>query len=222
MTASARRSSLPKRSRTAEHLQSLRHLNRQPGPLARHVEVDTETPQAMARAGFIGCEGRNFADARALELAANILTSRLVKRIREDESLVYSISAFSAPAWIYTDAGQFSSGAPCDPANAARVVEEIHQMFQDMADKGPTAEELENAKKQIDNHLETGMGEPTYWWSILRAHDLQGRNLDEEKNARKLIAQYTVEQVQAAFKKYYTPARQLRVTAAPIKPKPPA
>jgi zinc protease len=214
--------SLPKRGRSAAYLDSLRHLNRQAGPLARQVEVETETPQAVARAGFIGCEGRNRADARALEVAANILTSRLVKRIREDESLVYSISAFSAPAWIYADAGQFSSGAPCDPANAARVVEEIHQMFQAMADKGPTAEELDNAKKQIDNHLETAMREPTYWAGILRAHDLQGRNLDDEKNARKLIAQYTVEQVQAVFKKYYTPARQLRVIATPVKPKPPA
>jgi zinc protease len=214
--------SLPKRSRNADHLKALRNLNRQTGPLARQVEVDTETPQAVARAGFIGCEGRNTSDRRALELAANILTSRLVKRIREDESLVYSISASSAPAWVYVDAGQFSSGAPCNPANAPKVAEEIHEMFQAMADKGPTAEELENAKKQIDNHLETGMREPYYWEGILRAHDLQGRNLSEEKDARKLIAQYTVEQVQAAFKKYYVPARQLRVIATPAKPKPPA
>jgi zinc protease len=214
--------SLPARARSADNLKPLRKLNRQPGPLARQVEVDTETPQAVARAGFVGCEGRNTADVRALELAANILTSRLVKRIREDESLVYSISAFSSPAWVYSDAGQFSSGAPCSPANAPRVVEEIHQMFQEMADKGPTAEELENAKKQIDNHLETGMREPTYWAGILRALDLQGHNLADERDARKIVGQYTVEQIQAAFKKYYVPARQLRVIATPANQKPPA
>ena len=45
--------SLPKRSRTAPQLASLRHLHRQPGPLARTVEVETQTPQAVARAGFI-------------------------------------------------------------------------------------------------------------------------------------------------------------------------
>jgi zinc protease len=212
--------SLPKRARGAEHLQSLRHLKRQPGPLTRHVEVATQTPQAMARAGFMACEGRNRSDSRALEIAANILTSRLVKRIREDESIVYSISASSAPSWIYADSGQFSSGAPCDPANADRVVAEIFEMFQEMADKGPTAEELENAKKQLDNHLETGMREPTYWWSILRNHDLQGRDLNEEKNARKIIAQFTAQQVQDAFKKYYLPARQISVTATPAKPAP--
>ena len=93
-------------------------------------------------------------------------------------------------------------------------------MFQEMADKGPTAEELENAKKQLDNHLETGMREPSYWWSILRNHDLQGRDLNEEKNARKIIAQFTAQQVQDAFKKYYLPARQISVTATPAKPAP--
>ena len=93
-------------------------------------------------------------------------------------------------------------------------------MFQEMADKGPTAEELENAKKQLDNHLETGMREPTYWWNILRNHDLQGRDLNEEKNARKIIAQFTAQQVQDAFKKYYVPARQISVTATPAKPTP--
>jgi zinc protease len=210
--------SLPKRPRGAEHLQSLRHLKRQPGPLTRHVEVATQTPQAFARAGFMACEGRNRNDSRALEIAANILTSRLVKRIREDESLVYSISASSMPSWIYADSGQFSSGAPCDPVNADRVVAEILQMFQEMADKGPTAEELENAKKQLDNHLETGMREPTYWWNILRNHDLQERDLNEEKNARKIIAQFTAQQVQDVFKKYYVPARQISVTATPAKP----
>jgi predicted Zn-dependent peptidase len=212
--------SLQKRSRNAPYLQDLRHLSRKTGPLTKQVEVDTQTPQAVARAGFIGSEGRNTSDSRAMELAANILTSRLVKKIREDESLVYSIHVSSVPSWIYSDSGQFFSGAPCDPANASRVVDEIHQSFQDLADKGPTAEELENAKKQIDNHLETGMREPTYWWAILRAHDLQGRDLNEEKNARVLYGKYTAEEIQKVFKKYYTPARQIRVIATPAKPKP--
>ena len=212
--------SLPTRSRSADDLLKLRHLHRLPGPLSRRVEVATVTPQAIAIAGFASTDGRNADDSRALALAANILTSKLIKRIREDLSLVYSISAINTPAWIFQDGGRFGSGAPCDPANADKVVDEIMKMFKEFADAGPTDEDLANGKKQIANHLDESMREPSYWWSILSSYDLQGRNLDEEKRVKEAFAALTKERVQQVFQKYFTPARTYQVIAVPVKPKP--
>ncbi len=212
--------SLPKRNRSADNLQKLRLLHRLPGPLSRHVEVSTVTPQAIAIAGFASSDGRNTADSRALALAANILTSKLIKRVREDLSLVYSISANNTPAWIYQDGGRFGSGAPCDPSNASKVVDEIMKMFKEFAAAGPTDEELANGKKQIANHLDESMREPSYWWGILSSYDLQGHNLEEEKRVKEAFAALTKEQVQQVFQKYFTPTRTYEVIAVPVKPKP--
>ena len=207
--------SLPRRDRGAEHLNKLRRLARPTGPLSRHVDVETMTPQGMTIAGFIGCEGRNPLDRRGLTLASNILSSRLIKRVREELAWVYSIRANSSPSWIYEDAGRFMAGAPCDPGNAAKVADEIHRHFQEFADRGPTEEEVANAKKQIANNLDTEMKEPRYWWDVLRHYDLHRRNLEEAKVEREAFERFTAPQVQAVFKKYYTPTRKFQVTATP-------
>ncbi len=209
--------SLPQRERSAGHLDKLRNFARPAGPLARHIDVDTVTPKAMAIAGFFGCEGKRNTDRRGLQLAANILTSRLVKKIREEMSIVYSIRCSSRPAWVYRDAGRFMAGATCDPANAHTVVEEVHKVFKEFAEKGPTPQELENAKKQIANNLDTSMREPSYWWNVLRHHDLHRRNLNEQKDEKQAFERLTAQQVQQAFSRYYTPGREFRVTAVPAK-----
>lgn len=211
--------SLDKRERTNPKLDALRKSSRAPS-LERNVTVDTVTPQAVAFAGFVASEGKNTKDSRALDLASLIVSSRLVKQVREELAIVYSIGANNSPSWIYDDAGRFLSGAPCDPTNAVRVVSEVHKIFKDFADKGPTAEELANAKKQMANNLDTGMREPTYWWSILRNYDLRKRDLAIEKTVKEDYQAFTAEQLQASFKKYYTPDRIFKVTAAPAHPAP--
>mgnify|MGYP005839878843 CR=1 FL=1 len=210
--------SLPKRSRSADHLDGLRRLARGKGPLARHIEVETVTPTAVAYAGFAGCEGRNADDRRALQVAASILTSRLIKRVREDLSLVYSISAESAPSWIYRDAGRFQAGARCKPGNMQTVAEEIHRAFTDFADAGPTADEMEAARRQILNRLDTGMKEPAYWFALLSHLDLRKRSLDEPKTEKAAYTAMTPEQVRAAFRRYFVPERSFVVTAQPRTP----
>ena len=126
--------SLSKRPRKAEHLKVLRQSPRPAGPLSRRVEVATVTPQAVALTGFGGAEGRNTKDARAMGIAANVLTSRLRQRLREDHSIVYSVSAQHAPAWVYADSSQFQTGAPCAPENADKVIAEANKIFAEFAE----------------------------------------------------------------------------------------
>lgn len=207
--------SLPKRERQAKHLDKLRKLARSTGPLQRDVAIDTMNPQAMAITGCFGLEGRNYADRRAMELAEHVLTSRLVKRIREDLSLVYSIRANSSPSWVYADSGQFGAGAPCDPANVQKVIEEVRKIYADFVANGATPEEIENARKQVANNLDTDMREPGYWLDVLETLDLHSRDLQEEKNEKEAYAKISGEQIVGAFKKYYDPTRQFAVTVVP-------
>ncbi|HYE32665.1 MAG TPA: pitrilysin family protein [Methylomirabilota bacterium] len=211
--------SLPERPRKSDSLNSLRRLKPAQGELAKKVTVETMTPQAMVLAGFKGSEAKNIRDSRALQLAANILTSRLIKRVREELAIVYSISASSQPSWVYQDAGRVSSGAPCDPQNADKVVEEVHKVFRDFGEKGPTADELANAKKQIANNLDTSLREPSYWWSVLRNLDLRGRSLEAEKTIREDYEKFSASEIQEVFKKYYTPERIYKISAVPVEPK---
>lgn len=207
--------SLPARPQSAERLDPLRRVKRGAGPFDRHMEVPSITPQGMAMAGFLAADGKHAEERRALELAAQVVSTRLVQEIREDRGQVYSIRASYRPAWAYEDSAQFSAGAPCDPEEAQVVAAAIHKLFAGFAELGPTDGELENAKKQIANNLDTEMQEPAYWLRVLQHHDLHHRDLAEEKAEKGAFERLTAEEVRGVFAKYYTPARRYTVTAVP-------
>ncbi|HRX85669.1 MAG TPA: insulinase family protein [Phycisphaerae bacterium] len=212
--------SLPKRERSASNLASLRKVNRPEGPIVDKVTVQTVTPKAMTIAGFVGCNEREVYDVRALELASEILSSRLIEQIREKMSLVYSLNAGNRPSVAYDDAGTFGTMAPCEPSKAAQVVTEIKKIYDAFAKDGPTDEELANAKKQIANNLDEEMREPSHWLRVLRDLDYHARSLEDEKQEPTAYEKYSPDDVKKVFLKYYKPERTFEITAGPAPEKP--
>ena len=211
--------SLSKRARSASYLDALRKTSRSTGPWQRHVNIETITPQGMAVAGFATCQGQNTVDRRALDVASQVIDNQITKRIREELALAYSPMGMHRPAWIYEDSGTLMGIAQCNPENAEKTATELLKLFDEFAQNGPNQEELGNAKKQIDNDLDTEMQEPTYWWRILSHYDLHHRSLTEEAGEREAIAKLTADQVRTAFRKYFLPTRQFEITCVPVPPK---
>ena len=90
--------SLPSRPRVSPTTYaSLRELDRPTGPLMMRREVPIQTPMAIVQQGFFGPDWTDFEDRRLLQLAGRILTTRMIKSLREEEQLVYSIATRSAP-----------------------------------------------------------------------------------------------------------------------------
>ncbi|TWT45553.1 Peptidase M16 inactive domain protein [Phycisphaerae bacterium RAS1] len=214
--------SLPRRPKFAETLDPLRVVKRRPGPIDVKASVETKSDKAMVISGFIGADARQVDDDRALQLASNILSSRLIKRVREELALVYSLSASNRAATVYRDMGTFLTGAACAPGKAAQVAEEIEKIYAAFAESGPTDEELANAKKQILNNLDTQTKEPGYWLGVLATLDLHNRKLDDEKRDKAAFESATAEQLKRVFNKYYKPERTFRVIAAPAASESPA
>lgn len=212
--------SLPARERSAEKLASLRKINRPEGPVVKTTQVKTVTPKAMTIAGFVGCHEREVYDVRALEIASEILSSRLIDTIREKMSLVYSLRAGNSPGVAYEDTGTFATMAPCEPAKAAQVVAEIKKIYDAFAADGPTETEMANAKKQIANNLDEEMREPGYWLGVLRDLDYHARSLKDEKEEMTAYEPYKAEDVVKVFRKYYTPQRSFEITATPAPAEP--
>ena len=207
--------SLPERSRDVKRLESLRKITPATGPVSRRIEIETITPQGMGIYGFVPCDGRNIADVRALQLAAQTLDTRVIKHIREELGMVYSIQVQCQPMQSFHDTGVFASGAPCDPGKADELIVEVKQMFADFAANGPTEEELAEAKKQILSDLDEDLKEPRYWSDALRYLHVRGYELDRYKGIEDAYQAFTCEQVRDVFAKYCVPARQFDVTVVP-------
>lgn len=210
---------LPTRERVSPSLFSdLRHLQRPSGARVIQRSIETETPQAFVYSGFYGADDTNLPDTRALNIATMILSTRMVREIREDEQLVYSISAGARSGTTYPGFGMISAASPTDPEKVDRLVEKIGSMYAALAEKGVTAEELEVAKKQIANTLDTQMQDPDYWMSRLLEMTFYDRNLDSVVEAPEAYQAITADQVREVFARYYFPEQSVVVIVLPETP----
>ena len=198
-----------------ETYSALRTLKRPAGPRVFEKTLDTPTKQAFVLSGFYGADQTNREDARALGMAARILSTRMVTEVREKEQLVYSIGASSRGATTFPGFGVFSASAPTQPAKTQLLVDKLAAMYAEFAKNGPTEEELDIAKKQMANTFEEQLKEPAYWSGRIDQMTYQGTNLDDVVKEPEAYQSMTAKQVKDVFAKYYAPANAIVVVVKP-------
>lgn len=207
---------LPPRERVStETYAALRTLKRPTGPRVFEKTLATETPQAQVLSGFYGADTTNVPDVRALSMASRVISTRMVKEIREEAQLVYSIGASSAPATTFPGFGMFSASAPTDPSKVPALVDKIASMYETFAKEGPTDEELNVAKKQMANTFEEQMRTPTFWAGRLQEMTFRGTNLDDVVAMPEAYQSMTAQQVKDTFNKYYSKDNSIVVIVKP-------
>jgi zinc protease len=207
--------SLPKRQSNTLRLDTLRKLKRGPGPYAKNTKFESVTPKAMVLAGFVSCNDRDVLDRRLLALVARVLSDRMIQRIREEERLVYGIGCENQPAEAVPGMGLMYAAAPTDPENGEKLAEMILNMMKEFAKDGPTDEELQTAKKQIANTLDTSMKEPSFWAQTLDDLEYRGKPLAEIKELPGVYQTYTAKQLQDVVKKYMKDETIVRLVVIP-------
>lgn len=211
--------SLASRARVSPDVHaSLRTLERPASPRTIMHPVVTATPVAAVRVQFYGPDSTNVEDTRAMQVAAQLITSRMIKRIREELQLVYSISAGSSPATMYPGFGTFSAGSSTQPGKTDALRDEILAMFKSFAENGPTQEELDVAKRQFANTLDESMREPSFWTSRLSMLTFGEVSLDDVLAAPEAYQAFTPEQIKETFAKYYNKGAPGVVITLPMAP----
>jgi zinc protease len=193
----------------------LRKLKRPTGARMVQKVVDTPTQQAFVLSGFYGADESNRPDTRALSMASRILSTRMIKEVREDGQLVYSIGASSRAATTYPGFGVFSASAPTDPAKADALVKKLSEMYEKFATEGPSDDEVALAKKQYAVTYADQVKEPGFWSGRLTQFMFRGNSLDELVNEPKEYEKLTAKQVKDTFAKYYGKDNTIVVVVKP-------
>jgi len=192
-----------------------RHIGRPEGPRVVIREVETQTPVAIALAGSYGVPMSEVRDRRVLNIAAQIMTTRLIARVREAEQQVYSISAQSAPGVEFPELGLFFAASATGPGNGERLTGVIHEMFAELAEKGPSADEVETARAQVLNTLDEQIKQPGYWSARLSGLQYRGASLDDVIEAEAQYKSFNEGDVQEVFGRYYREDSQITVIVQP-------
>ena len=208
--------SLPPRERISDAtLDELRTITHPKGPLEAASYIETSTPVALAITGSFGPDASNVRDTRLISFATQILTTRMIKEIRENEQLVYSISAQSQPSTVYADMGMIFAAGPCNPGNETRLADKIDEMFTEFAENGPSGEEVEVARGQIFNKIKEDTEQPGWWTGQMNDATYRGASLDDLANIEDAYGSFTADDIRDAFARYYTEDNKMSVVVGP-------
>ena len=207
--------SLPARERIGPLWPDLRRIVQRPGPLEATVQVDTITPTAATLVGWRGADWSDVKDRRCLQIAAQIITTRLREEVREKRGMAYSPYCSARPSKGYPGTGLLASYLTGDPDNAAEVAGLMREVMEGFAKDGPTDAEMLTVHKQFANRIETSQKEPAYWLSVMSDMDYHGTRLSDVKQALEKYTSYTREDLLSAVRKYMTQERRIQVRAWP-------
>lgn len=174
------------------------------GRRENHMEFPTE----LTRLGLAWhVPGVTHADLPALDVLAVVLgggrSSRLYRRLREDEGLVHGISA-----WCYTSAttGVFGMDAMLDPQLRETVQTRLLEMIKEIAVDGPAETELEKAKRQFLSHQINALSTMRGKAGDLGSNWLYARSLNFTHDYFAAVQQVNPSEIKRVAVKYFTDA----------------
>jgi zinc protease len=209
--------SLPARQREDKSLEALRKITRKDGPLSSKVEVETITPRAVVFVGWRSADWRAVKERRTVQIASQILSSRLRKEIREDRGLTYSTACFSRPSKEYEGTSFIGCYFTADPEKATAAAAIARSVIEQFAKEGPTDEEMATVRKQFKNIIEQSQKNPSYWAGVLSDLEYHETRIADVKEALQKYITYSKADVMASMKKYIIAKERFEVIALPKK-----
>lgn len=186
-----------------------------PPPAAARVTLNKEVSQANVLLGHGGIT-RSNPDYYAVQVMNYVLggggfESRLMKKIREELALVYSVSSsFSARK----HAGPFIVGLQTKNATTTQAVDESIQVIRQFVEQGVSPQELAAAKGYLINSFPLRLVSNRDVAALLPLLEFYDLGLDYPNRYPELIGQVTLEQVHTVAKTYLHPDQFLQVIVA--------
>lgn len=159
-------------------------------------------PQAQVSIQFSGETEYNAKEARAFDAVGEVLSIKLIEKLREEEGGVYGAGARGFMSKIPYGNYSFSISFPCAPENVEKLISASIGELQKIIDNGPTAEDLDKVKKaKLLSHKDQ-LEQNRFWLSQIRNSDYNKTDINNILNYEKNINAITAKDVQAVAKKY--------------------
>ena len=207
--------SLPKRPRTDPSLEALRQIPGFRGPVERQIEVETITPRALPVLMWRSAPWSDVKGRRLSYLVASILEGRIREEIRETYGLTYSTNTYAKPDKIYPAMSALYVQFTTDPGKTQEAVQLARNVVEAFATEGPTDDEVQTARKQISNAVETMLQEPHFWVNLLSDLDYHGTRLDDVHGLIDKLMAFSKADIAAATRQIVRPERFALVVGQP-------
>lgn len=150
-----------------------------------------------------------------LEAISSILSTQLLKEIREKESGVYTIGAYPRsnqhPRPSYEIIIFFTS----DPARKEELISKVYDIIENLKVDGITLEDVNTEIEKQRRAHETNLRENSYWRNILVQLHENTISQEEFENYENMIRGITIESMNKAAQRFFNKENYYRVVLLP-------
>lgn len=170
------------------------------GPSRKVVEMNV--PQSVAQFGLQGVKRKDedFIPSYVLNyiLGGGGFNSRLMEEVREKRGLAYSVYSFLSP---YRHAAVYLGSVATENKSVGKSLDVIRGEFKRMAEKGPSAKELQNAKQYLTGSYPLRFDTSSKIASQLMWIQIEDLGIDYIDNRNSLIEAVTLDDLKRVAKR---------------------
>jgi len=161
-----------------------------------------EDPKSSVQIVFNGKAEYNRKDALSMQFLGEILSIKLIEKLREEEAGVYGVRASGNVRHYPYGWFNFRISFPCGPENVDKLKDAALAELQSIIDNGPTEKDLKKVVEStlLENKEQTKKNR--YWLRYLSNTDYQKRDVNRMLKFDAAVNEITVKDVQDIAKKY--------------------
>lgn len=163
-----------------------------------------EDPKSSVRITYHGPTEYDKKEALALKSLAEVLSIKLIEKLREEEGGVYGAGANARISDMPYDWFSFNISFPCGPENVGKLkaatLAEVDKLVKD----GPTEKDLEKVKKAQILDYKEDLKTNRFWLNQLKDADYRNKNAENILKYEEAVNSLTVEDLHKVAKKYLT------------------
>jgi zinc protease len=151
-------------------------------------------------------------------IASRILERRVLRAVREERGLTYSTAVYAQSSKVYPVTSALHVEFTADPDKVAEAAALAKAVVERFAAEGPSDEEMDTVRKQLQNIFGTMYKEPRFWVDVLSDLEYHGTQLEDLEGAIEKYLAFSKDEVTAEMRKTVVPERFAMVLARPKAP----
>ncbi|MBQ4822702.1 insulinase family protein [Aquimarina sp. MMG016] len=138
----------------------------------------------------------------ALAATGEILTIKLIEKLREEEGGVYGVGARGNINKLPYGSYSFSIGFPCGPENVKKLTEAALAELKKIINEGPTDKDLAKIKEARLLDYKEKSKQNKFWLDNLKNTDYNQQSMENSKSYTTMVNNISKEEIQEVAKKY--------------------